>query len=122
MRATNLLVLMSDEHNPKFLGAGGHPFIATPNLDALAARGTRFTAAYTTCPICLPARAAFAVGRYVAEALQTATVTFRKVAEINVAPLSELLFSRSNSASSSRWRSADLPFCSAAANALIVGP
>ena len=65
MRATNLLVLMSDEHNPKFLGAAGHPFIATPNLDALAARGTRFTSAYTTCPICVPARAAFAVGRYV---------------------------------------------------------
>ena len=65
MRATNMLVLMSDEHNPKFLGAAGHPFIATPNLDMLAARGTRFTAAYTTCPICVPARAAFAVGRYV---------------------------------------------------------
>ena len=65
MRATNLLVLMSDEHNPKFLGAAGHPFVATPNLDALAARGTRFTSAYTTCPICVPARAAFAVGRYV---------------------------------------------------------
>jgi choline-sulfatase len=63
--AKNLLVIMSDEHNPKFLGAAGHPFIATPNLDALAARGTRFTSAYTTCPICVPARAAFAVGRYV---------------------------------------------------------
>ena len=47
--------------------AAGHPFIATPNLDALAARGTRFTSAYTTCPICVPARAAFAVGRYVHE-------------------------------------------------------
>jgi choline-sulfatase len=65
MRATNLLVLMSDEHNPKFLRAAGHAFIATPNLDALAARGTRFTSAYTACPICVPARAAFAVGRYV---------------------------------------------------------
>jgi len=65
MRATNMLVLMSDEHNPKFLGAAGHSFIATPNLDALVARGTRFTSAYTTCPICVPARAAFAVGRYV---------------------------------------------------------
>ena len=60
MRATNMLVLMSDEHNPKFLGSAGHPFIATPNLDALAGLGTRFTAAYTTCPICVPARAAFA--------------------------------------------------------------
>ena len=63
----NVLVLMSDEHNPKYLGAAGHPYIQTPNLDALAARGTRFTSAYTTCPICVPARAAFAVGRYVHE-------------------------------------------------------
>jgi choline-sulfatase len=67
MTPGNVLVLMSDEHNPKFLGAAGHPFIATPNLDALAARGTRFASAYTTCPICVPARAAFAVGRYVNE-------------------------------------------------------
>ena len=67
MTPANLLVLMSDEHNPKFLGAAGHPFVATPNLDALAARGTRFTSAYTACPICVPARASFAVGRYVHE-------------------------------------------------------
>ena len=67
MTPANLLVLMSDEHNPKFLGVAGHPFIATPNLDALAARGTRFTSAYTACPICVPARASFAVGRYVHE-------------------------------------------------------
>ena len=63
----NVLVIMSDEHNPKYLGVAGHPYIQTPNLDALAARGTRFTSAYTTCPICVPARAAFAVGRYVHE-------------------------------------------------------
>ena len=67
MRPANLLVVMSDEHNPKFLRAAGHPFIETPNLDALAARGTRFRSAYTTCPICVPARAAFAAGRYVNE-------------------------------------------------------
>jgi len=67
VKRANLLILMSDEHNPKFLGAAGHPFVATPNLDALAARGTRFASAYTTCPICVPARAAFAVGRYVHE-------------------------------------------------------
>jgi len=67
VKPANLLVLMSDEHNPKFLATAGHPFVATPNLDALAARGTRFTSAYTACPICVPARAAFAVGRYVHE-------------------------------------------------------
>ena len=60
----NLLVLMSDEHNPRVLGAAGHALARTPNLDRLAARGTRFTAAYTTSPICVPARAGFATGRY----------------------------------------------------------
>jgi choline-sulfatase len=63
----NVLVLMSDEHNPKFLGCAGHPFIETPHLDRLAARGTRFDSAYTCSPICVPARAAFATGRYVHE-------------------------------------------------------
>ena len=61
----NLLILMSDEHNPKIMGCAGNDIIQTPNLDALAGRGTRFTSAYTTCPICVPARAAFAVGKYV---------------------------------------------------------
>ena len=65
--ALNVLVLMSDEHNPGFLGCAGHPFIHTPRLDALAAQGTRFTQAYTCSPICVPARAAFATGRYVHE-------------------------------------------------------
>src|SRR5579884_3558121 len=36
----NLLVLMSDEHNPKMLGCYGHPLVRTPTLDRLAARGT----------------------------------------------------------------------------------
>lgn len=60
----NLLVLMSDEHNPRVLGAAGHPLARTPHLDRLAARGTRFTSAYTTSPICVPARAGFATGKY----------------------------------------------------------
>ena len=63
----NLLVIMSDEHNPKMLGCAAHEMVRTPNLDRLAERGTRFTAAYTNSPICIPARAAFATGRYVHE-------------------------------------------------------
>ncbi len=65
MKLQNLLVIMSDEHNPKMLGCAGHDLVRTPNLDGLAARGTRFSAAYTTCPICVPARASFATGQYV---------------------------------------------------------
>ena len=64
MKPQNLLILFSDEHNPKVQGAAGHPFISTPHLDALAARGTRFSQASTPCPICVPARAALATGRY----------------------------------------------------------
>jgi choline-sulfatase len=63
--AKNLLILMSDEHNPKVMGCAGHSIIRTPNIDMLAGRGTRFAAAYTTSPICVPARAAFATGKYI---------------------------------------------------------
>ena len=63
----NLLFIMSDEHNPKMLGCYGHDMVRTPNLDRLAERGTRFAAAYTNSPICIPARAAFATGRHVHE-------------------------------------------------------
>lgn len=64
-RPTNLLVIMSDEHDPRWMGASGNKLVQTPNLDKLAVRGTRFSDAYTTCPICVPARAAFATGRYI---------------------------------------------------------
>ena len=65
MSAPNFLVIMSDEHNPKVAGYAGHPVVQTPNLDALAARGTTFTSAYTTSPVCIPARAGFACGKYI---------------------------------------------------------
>jgi len=65
MRPQNLLFIFSDQHDPSYLGAAGHPIIRTPNLDRLAASGTRFTRASTPCPICVPARASLATGRYV---------------------------------------------------------
>ncbi len=67
MTPQNLLIIMSDEHNPKVMGCAGHADIQTPNLDALAARGTRFTRAYCSSPICVPARAAMMTGRPVYE-------------------------------------------------------
>ena len=65
MSAPNLLIIMSDEHDPRYMGASGDTFVKTPNLDRLAAGGTRFSNAYTNCPICVPARTAFATGAYV---------------------------------------------------------
>jgi choline-sulfatase len=65
VQPTNLIFIMSDEHNKRVLGSFGHSSIRTPHLDRLAARGTRFTSAYTNCPICVPARASLATGQYV---------------------------------------------------------
>lgn len=55
---------MSDEHQARAMGCAGHGFVRTPNMDRLAERGVRFPNAYTPCPICVPARACFATGRY----------------------------------------------------------
>lgn len=65
MKPTNLVLIMSDEHNPRVLGAAGHPIIKTPHLDRLAARGTYFPDAHCNSPICVPSRASFATGHYV---------------------------------------------------------
>ena len=65
MDPKNLVFILSDEHTREITGCYGNDFIHTPNLDALAARGTRFDNAYTNCPICVPARASLATGRYV---------------------------------------------------------
>jgi choline-sulfatase len=67
MKARNLVFIISDEHQARALSCAGHPIVRTPHIDALAERGTRFDAAYTPCPICVPARASLATGRYVHE-------------------------------------------------------
>lgn len=65
MKAKNLLFIISDQHQAAAMGCAGHPLVQTPNLDRLAAGGTRFSNAYTNCPICVPARASLATGQYV---------------------------------------------------------
>ena len=61
----NILVICSDEHHPRLAGYRGHPYVKTPNLDKLAARGTVFDRAYCTCPVCTPSRMSFITGKYV---------------------------------------------------------
>jgi choline-sulfatase len=63
--AQNLLMIMSDQHGREYSSPYGHPLVKTPNLDALARRGTRFANAYCNSPICVPSRASFATGDYV---------------------------------------------------------
>ena len=61
---TNLLFICSDEHQRAISGCYGDPLVRTPNLDRLAARGIVYENAYCNAPLCVPARAAMATGRY----------------------------------------------------------
>ncbi|MFB3827275.1 MAG: sulfatase [Bryobacteraceae bacterium] len=63
-REWNILVITSDEHNPKMLGCAGHPVIRTPALDRLAREGIMFTRAYAADPICAPTRQSIMTGNY----------------------------------------------------------
>ena len=57
-----MLFLMTDQHRVDTLGAYGNPHVRTPNLDRLAAQGTRFDSCYTPTAICTPARASLLTG------------------------------------------------------------
>ena len=63
-RDWNILVITSDEHNPKIMGCAGHPMIRTPAIDRLAREGTMFTRAYCADPICAPTRQSIMTGNY----------------------------------------------------------
>ncbi|MFK7939983.1 MAG: choline-sulfatase [Roseovarius sp.] len=65
MTRPNILVIMADQLAPHFTGAYGHRVAKTPNLDALAARGMRFDAAYCNAPLCAPSRFAFMSGQHI---------------------------------------------------------
>ena len=65
-RATrNILFIMCDQLRWDYLSCYGHPRLATPHIDALAARGVRFTRAYVQSPVCGASRMSFYTGRYV---------------------------------------------------------
>jgi choline-sulfatase len=64
MNPTNTLFILSDQHTRRALGCYGSKVARTPNIDALASRGTRFVNAYCQTPICVPSRGSIATGRY----------------------------------------------------------
>ncbi len=64
-RTRNILFIMCDQLRWDYLSCAGHPSLATPNIDALAARGVRFTRAYVQSPVCGSSRMSFYTGRYV---------------------------------------------------------
>ena len=63
--ARNILFIMCDQLRWDYLSCAGHPTLRTPNIDALAARGVRFSRAYCQSPVCGSSRMSFYTGRYV---------------------------------------------------------
>lgn len=60
----NIVLLLIDDMGWRDLGCYGSRFYETPHIDALAARGTRFTQAYAAAPVCSPTRASLMSGKY----------------------------------------------------------
>src|SRR5690242_479959 len=60
----NIVVIVADDLRADAIGAYGHPFSETPNLDRLANEGVRFDRSYASTPLCSPYRASLLTGQY----------------------------------------------------------
>lgn len=60
----DILLLFAEQHRGDCLSCDGHPVLLTPNIDAIGGSGTRFTNAYSTCPVCVPARRSLISGQF----------------------------------------------------------
>lgn len=63
-RKPNIVLIVADDLGYGELGIQGCKDIPTPNIDAIAAGGVRFTDGYVSCPVCSPTRAGLMTGRY----------------------------------------------------------
>jgi arylsulfatase A-like enzyme len=68
MPKPNIIIIMTDDQGYADLSCMGSTDFVTPNIDALAENGARFTCMYSNSPVCSPSRAALLTGRYPANA------------------------------------------------------
>lgn len=59
----NILFIAVDQLTGEALSCAGNPYVRTPAIDSLAARGIRFTRSYCTDPVCTPSRASWYTSR-----------------------------------------------------------
>ncbi len=60
----NIIFLLTDDQRDNTLGAMGHPFVETPNLDRLMRDSVRFRNAYIAEPVCAPSRVSLFTGMH----------------------------------------------------------
>jgi arylsulfatase len=63
-RPPNIVLIFADDLGYGELGCYGQTRIETPNIDALARDGARFTQFYTAAPVCAPSRSALLTGQH----------------------------------------------------------
>jgi arylsulfatase len=63
-RPRNVLFITADQFRADCLGCAGADWISTPNYDRLATAGVRFSRAFASNPICVPARATMTTGNH----------------------------------------------------------
>jgi arylsulfatase A-like enzyme len=63
-RPRNVLLFVIDGQRADMMGCAGNSILKTPHLDALAARGARFTRSFSAHSVCMPSRATLLTGRY----------------------------------------------------------
>jgi arylsulfatase A-like enzyme len=59
----NVILFVTEQHRGDCLGIEGHPVLMTPNMDAIAGSGVRFTSAYSPAPTCIAARRSLLSGQ-----------------------------------------------------------
>lgn len=60
----NIMFVLVDDLRWDEIGAAGHPYVETPAIDRIAREGAYFSRAFTTTPLCSPARASILTGLY----------------------------------------------------------
>ncbi len=60
----NIIYIFTDQQHANMMSCAGNTWVNTPAMDYIAANGIRFTRAYTTNPVCTPARMSMMTGRF----------------------------------------------------------